>query len=194
MLIEYRIAQLTDVSVLEELIAKSARGLRSGYYAAEQAEGAIGTVFGVDSQLIKDGTYFVAVAEGTIVGCGGWSKRKTLYGGDRAKSGSDPLRDPALEPAMIRAFFVRPDFARKGIGRELLRLSERGAYAEGFRDIEIIATLPGEPLYAACGYTAVERFEITLTNGLPLPLVKMQRAKGSDKPQEPPMNQPKIEQ
>jgi GNAT superfamily N-acetyltransferase len=174
--IEYRAAQLADISALEELIAVSARRLQGDHYSAAQTEGAIGTVFGVDSQLIKDGTYFVAVSGGKIVGCGGWSKRKTLYGADRAKTKPDPLRDPRTEPAMIRAFFIHPEFARRGIGRELVRLSEAGASAEGFREIEIIATLPGEILYSACGYVGVERFDIALTNGLTLPVVRMKRS------------------
>lgn len=175
MQVEFRVAHLGDVPAIEELIPVSARGLRGSYYLPEQTEGAIGTVFGVDTQLIRDGTYFVAMAESRIVGCGGWSKRKTAYGGDSAKRGDDPLRDPSCEPAMIRAFFVHPEFARRGIGREILRLSETAARAAGFRDLEIVATLPGEPLYVACGYVAVERFEIPLANGASLPVVRMTR-------------------
>jgi GNAT superfamily N-acetyltransferase len=171
--IEFRVAHLGDVPAIEKLIPASARGLRGSYYLPEQTEGAIGTVFGVDTQLIRDGTYFVATADARIVGCGGWSKRKTSYGGDSAKRGDDPLRDPGCEPAMIRAFFVHPEFARRGIGREILRLSETAARAAGFRDLEIVATLPGEPLYRACGYVAVRRFEIPLTNGASLPVVQM---------------------
>ena len=173
MQIEFRPALLSDLPELEELIPASARGLRGSYYLPEQTEGAIGTVFGVDTQLIRDGTYFVAIVESRIVGCGGWSKRKALYGG--AKRGDDPLRDPSCEPAMIRAFFVHPDFARRGIGREIMRMSEAAAQAAGFNDIEIVATLPGEPLYAACGYVAVELFEIPLANGASLPVVRMKR-------------------
>ena len=168
---------MTDVSALEELIPISARGLRGNYYTSEQTEGAIDTVFGVDTQLIKDGTYFVAVADFKLVGCGGWSKRKTLYGGDKMRIEEDPLRDPRSDPAMIRAFFVHPGFARQGIGREIMRRSELAAREAGFRDIEIIATLPGEPLYAACGYTVIERFDIPLPNGASLPVVRMKQAK-----------------
>lgn len=175
MRIEYRAAQMPDIPALEELIPLSARELQSSYYAREQIDGAIGTVFGVDTQLIKDGTYFVAIAEGRIVGCGGWSKRKTLYGGDRARKVEDPLRDPRTEPAMIRAFFVHPSFARRGIGREFIRLSETAAFVSGFRRIDIIATLAGEPFYASCGYSVVERFDITLANGVLMPVVRMKR-------------------
>lgn len=175
MQIEYRVAQLDDVPTLEALIPLSARKLQSSVYSSEQLDGAIGTVFGVDTQLIRDGSYFVALVDGKIVGCGGWSRRKTLYGGDRAKKTEDRLRDPRSEPAMTRAFFVHPDFARRGMGRKFLRLSEAAAFAAGFRDIEIIATLAGEPLYAACGYFAAERYSIGLVNGLQMMVVRMKR-------------------
>ncbi len=173
--IEYRLAEISDVAALEPLIAESARGLRGSFYSAAQVDGAIGDVFGVDSQLIKDRTYFVALAGPRLVGCGGWSRRKSLYGGDHARSGEDPLRLPGRDPAMIRAFFVHPEFARHGIGRELLRRSEVAARAAGFDDIEIVATLPGEPLYATCGFTVVQRRDIPLSNGEILPVVRMRR-------------------
>lgn len=181
MALTYRLATLADVPALEALIPLSARHLRHGYYTAAQVEGALGPVFGVDTQLIRDATFFVAVDSSApacparIVGCGGWSQRKTLYGGDRGKTGPDPLRDPATEPAMIRAFFVHPDFARRGIGRRLMELSEAAALAAGFRSIEIVATLPGEPLYVTFAYTAVERFDISLPDGTPLPVVRMRK-------------------
>ena len=176
MKILYRTAQLEDIPALEELIPISARVLQSGYYSTEQLDAAIGTIFGVDSQLIRDGTYLIASVDGRIVGCGGWSQRKALYGGDRLKKAEDPLRDPLHDPAMIRAFFVHPDMARKGIGRELLRLSEVGAAQAGFASIEIVATLAGEPLYLACGYVTVERYSIECAEGLALPVVRMKKA------------------
>jgi len=175
---EYRLASMSDIPALEELIPLSARKLQMGYYSGEQIEGAMGSVFGVDRQLIKDGTYFVAVESGRIVGAGGWSKRKTLYGGDHGKKAEDPLRDPATEPAMIRAFFVHPDHARRGIGRKLLELSEKGAAGAGFSRLEIIATLSGEPLYTSLGYISVERFEIGLANGASMPVVRMKKEQG----------------
>jgi GNAT superfamily N-acetyltransferase len=178
MQLAYRLATLADIPALEELIPLSARKLQLGFYTAEQIEGALGTVFGVDTQLVRDGTYFVATdsdASDRVVGSGGWSKRKTLYGGDRGKTGPDPLRDPATEPAMIRAFFIHPDYARRGIGRRIMELSEAGARAAGFRSIEIVATLPGEPLYATFAYTAVERFAIPLPNGATMPVVRMRK-------------------
>ena len=177
--LEYRLSSLSDIPSLEALIPLSARRLQIGYYSRDQIEGAIGTVFGVDSQLIKDGTYFVAVENGAIVGAGGWSKRKTLYGGDHGKTAEDPLRDPATEPAMIRAFFVDPDHARRGIGRRLLELSEAGAARDGFSRLEIIATLAGEPLYTSLGYDTVERFEIGLANGASMPVVRMKKENAS---------------
>lgn len=176
MAITYRTATLADVSALEPLIALSARELQRGYYSVEQIDGAIGTVFGVDTQLIKDGTYYVAESERAIVGCGGWSRRKTLYGGDRAKAAEDPLRDPHTEPAMIRAFFVHPAFVRRGIGRRFIRQSEAAAIAAGFATIEMVATLAGEPLYTACGYHVVERFDIPLVNGARMAVVRMRRS------------------
>lgn len=174
----YRLATLADVPALEALIPLSARQLQTAHYTPTQIEGAIGTVFGVDSQLIRDGTYFVAEADHRLVGCGGWSQRKTLYGGDRAKTAPDPLRDPATEPAMIRAFFVHPDYARRGIGRRIMELSEAGATAAGFKTIEIVATLPGVPLYASFHYESVERFEITLPNGATMPVERMRKNDG----------------
>jgi GNAT superfamily N-acetyltransferase len=173
--IEYRLALLDDIPSLEKLIPLSARILQADFYSADQIEGALGTVFGVDSQLIRDCTYFVATEADAIVGCGGWSKRRTLYGGDRARTGEDPLRDPATEPAMIRAFFVHPDFARRGIGRRIMEMSEEAALAAGFSNIEIVATLAGAPLYATFAYDVVERFEIALANGASLPVVRMKR-------------------
>jgi len=179
----YRLATLSDIPALEELIPLSARKLQTHHYTPAQIEAALGTVFGVDSQLIRDGTYFVAITPDSsaerIIGCGGWSQRKTLYGGDRAKLSVDPLRDPATEPAMIRAFFVHPDYARRGIGRRIMELSEAAALAAGFRSIEIIATLPGEPLYATFAYTGVDRFDITLPDGTPLPVVRMRKLPSS---------------
>ena len=177
----YRLATLADIPALEELIPLSARKLQTNHYTPAQIEAALGTVFGVDTQLIRDATYFVAfdfsaaTSSGRIVGCGGWSRRKSLYGGDRGKLTADPLRDPATEPAMIRAFFVHPDYARRGIGRRIMELSEAAALAAGFRSIEIIATLPGEPLYATFAYTGFERFAIALPHGETMPVVRMRK-------------------
>jgi GNAT superfamily N-acetyltransferase len=134
-------------------------------------------VFAVDRQLIADGTYFVVEDAGVIAGCGGWSKRKTLFGGDRGRHASeDALLDPACEPARIRAFFVHPRWARRGIGMQILRQCERAAAAAGFTTLELVATLAGVPLYAAGGFDAVEHFEIPLANGGRMPVVRMRKA------------------
>jgi GNAT superfamily N-acetyltransferase len=134
---------------------------------------ALGPVFGVDRQLIRDRTYFVVEDAGRIVGCGGWSKRKTLYGGDRDRAGEDAELDPQLDPARIRAFFVHPDWARQGIGRSILQRCETAAIEAGFHHAELVATLTGEPLYARFGYAVIERYEAPMTAGLSLPVVRM---------------------
>ncbi len=173
MLIQIRLARTEEIPALEQLIAASVRGLSMGYYSPEQIESALLHVFGVDTQLIADGTYFAAELEGQIVGCGGWSKRKTLFGGDQAKEGEDNLLDPVTEPARIRAFFIHPDFARRGIGKQIIKACEQAAAAAGFRRLEMAATLPGEPMYTAIGYAAIERFDLPFPNGISLPLVRM---------------------
>jgi GNAT superfamily N-acetyltransferase len=170
-----RVAQAADVPVLQELIARSARGLSVGYYTPAQTEAAVRYVFGVDSQLIADGTYFVVEEGGAVVACGGWSRRRTLFGGDQAKTAVDPLLDPAIEPARIRAFFVDPRHARQGLGRRLVDECTRAARAAGFRSLELVATLPGEPLYAAAGFTVSERFELTLPGDVRVPVARMRR-------------------
>lgn len=169
----YRLAQLSDIPALEALIALSTHTLQAAYYSPAQIAGALGTVFGVDSQLIHDGSYFVAETDGLPVACGGWSRRRTLYGSDQNKTGPDPLRDPQTEPAMIRAFFVHPDHTRQGIGSHLLHLCEDAAHEAGFQRLEMIATLAGEPLYHACGYAVLDRFDIPLINGHFMPVVRM---------------------
>ena len=136
-------------------------------------EAALGPVFGVDRQLIRDCTYFIVEAAGQIVGCGGWSKRKTLYGGDRHRPGEDAELAPRINPARIRAFFVHPHWARQGIGRTILQYCEAAAIKAGFKKAELVATLAGEPLYARFGYDVVERYEAPMTGGLTLPVVRM---------------------
>jgi len=168
-----RIAQTSDIPVLEALIPLSVRALQAPYYSAAQMDAALGPVFGVDRQLIIDGTYYVVEEGGVIVGCGGWSRRKSLYGGDQARVTADPLLDPTTDPARVRAFFVHPDWARRGIGRAILAMCETAILAAGFRKAELVATLAGEPLYATFGYAATERFDIQLSNGLPLPAIRM---------------------
>lgn len=166
MAITVRLALPQDIPALEQLIPVSVRALSQEYYTPQQIESALIHVFGVDTQLIADGTFFVAETAGQIVGCGGWSKGKTLYGGDQAKSsGPDALLDPASERARVRAFFVHPQWARQGIGSRIMHLCEAAARQAGFTDLELLATLPGEPLYAAFGFDVAERVNVSLPDG-----------------------------
>ncbi len=168
-----RLACENDIPALEELIPLSVRILQAAHYSSAQMEAAIGPVFGVDRQLIRDGTYFVVEHDNKIAGCGGWSRRKTLFGGDRRRTGEDEQLDPKRDSARIRAFFVHPTWARRGIGRSILTTCERAAFEAGFQKAELVATLAGEPLYAAFGYTVAERCEAPMTGGLSLPVVRM---------------------
>jgi GNAT superfamily N-acetyltransferase len=174
--IRVRVATRADVSALDALIPDSVRALSRDYYTPEQIESAIRHVFGVDTQLVDDGTYFVAQHGEALAGCGGWSRRNTLFGGDQMKSGPDPLLDPAREPARIRAFFVRPEFARRGVGSRIMEACVEAARAEGFRSLELAATLPGEPLYRAFGFTALERLDTLLPDYVKIPFIRMGRA------------------
>ncbi|WP_116092062.1 GNAT family N-acetyltransferase [Sphingomonas crusticola] len=147
-----RPARAPDIPVLEPLITASARALSAGFYSAREIEAAIEHVFGVDSDLVADGTYFVAEEEGEIVGCGGWSRQRTLFGGDRFAAREPGYLDPASEAARMRAFFVAPGHARKGVATKLLAACEAAAIAAGFTRGALMATLPGVPFYAAHGY------------------------------------------
>ena len=170
-----RKASCDDIPALEALIQNSVKNLQAAYYSREQIDGALGTIFGVDSQLIKDGTYFIAEVESNIVGCGGWSQRKTLFGGDKAQNKQDELLDPLHEPARIRAFFVHPAWARRGIGSKIMAACEAAAIGIGFSRLELVATLAGEPLYKAHGFDHIEHFEISLYNGAFLPVIRMSK-------------------
>ena len=134
---------------------------------------ALGSVFGVDRQLIQDGTFFVVEQNDAIIGCGGWSRRLSLYGADTGRTEIDPLIDPATGAARVRAFFVHPSFARRGIGRSIMQACETAIREAGFSRVDVVATLAGEPLYASFGYAVTERFEIPLNNELSLPVVRM---------------------
>jgi len=168
-----RLATLKDIPELQQLIALSARGLSTGYYTNGQIESAIRYVFGVDTQLITDGTYYIFEKDNVFAGCGGWSKRNTLYGGDQHKEVEDPLLDPARDAARIRAFFVHPDHARQGIGSLIIRTCEAAALDNGFTRFELGATLPGVPLYTAMGYQPLERIDEVLPDGEVLGIVRM---------------------
>ena len=170
-----RTATEADVPELRHLIAASVRGLSAGFYTPEQVESALVHVFGPDTQLIADGTYFVIEENGAIAASGGWSRRRTHYGGDQMKGDEDPLIDPATEAARIRAFFVHPAWSRRGFGRMLFDTCLAAARAAGFRRLELTATLPGEPLYTALGFVVSERFALPLPGGVELPLTRMTR-------------------
>ncbi len=165
-----------DEDELRQLIQRSARALSAGYYDDAVREAAIVHVFGVDSQLIADGTYFVIDGTAGLLACGGWSRRRTLFGGNQHKSDVDPLLDPAVDAARIRAFFVAPECARRGFGARLMATSAAAAYEAGFRQLELMATLPGVPLYAAYGFVAIEDVTEVVPNGVSIPFVRMRRA------------------
>jgi GNAT superfamily N-acetyltransferase len=216
--INIRLARSEDIPALTSLIQESARILQANYYTSAQIEGALGTVFGVDRQLIQDETYFITESEkcnwagdptsglgvsqlggrpdqtsrapfqdsaNQIIGCGGWSKRKTLYGGDWGKQvEEDRLLDPRIDAAKIRAFFVHPTWARRGIGSRMMEQCESAALEAGFKAIEIIATLAGEPLYRKFGYRVSQQFEILLPNESVLPVIRMVKSFTKTSPDE----------
>ena len=170
-----RKAVFDDIPRLREVIEASVRGLQSTDYTPAQIESALKSVYGVDTQLIADGTYFAVETEanGEIIACGGWSKRKTLYGGDQYVGREDSLLDSASDAAKIRAFFVNPEWARKGIGSLILDACEQAAVAHGFNRLEMGATLSGIPFYRAKGYVELEPQAVPLGNGQELPIVRM---------------------
>jgi GNAT superfamily N-acetyltransferase len=167
-----------DTPALTALIQRSVRQLQKFDYSSEQLELALEVVYGVDSQLMADGTYLAVTPEyqpGQIVGCGGWSRRQTLYGGDCWSHREDSFLDPRRDAAKIRAFFVDPDWSRRGVGSLILEACEAAARAEGFTRLEMGATLTGVPLYAAHGYVERERLSVPLRDGLALPIVRMEK-------------------
>lgn len=173
---QLRIASEDDIPALHALIEASVRVLQAGDYTPAQMEGALGTVLGVDTQLIRDRTYFVAETAGEprrMAGCGGWSCRRTLFGADCAAVREPELLDPATEAAKVRAIFVHPDFARQGLGSLILETVEDAARAAGFRRFEMGSTLTGVPLYRLKGYVEIERITVPLGNGEVLPVVRM---------------------
>jgi N-acetylglutamate synthase-like GNAT family acetyltransferase len=188
--VRIRKAGTADVPALRHLIEASVRELQAEDYTPAQMEGALESVFGLDSKLIEDGTYLVAEArildalsleeentegsdEWVIAGCGGWSKRKTLYGSDHCAGREDTLLDPKHDAAKIRAFFIHPRWARRGVGSTILEACEIAAREAGFTKYEMGATLTGAKLFSAKGYVAAENIEIPLKNGLSLPVVHM---------------------
>ncbi|MEO7999150.1 MAG: GNAT family N-acetyltransferase [Gemmatimonadaceae bacterium] len=171
----FRIATASDIPALQQLIADSVRGLSADYYTPAQIDASLIEVFGVDTQLIEDETYYVMDGTNGPAAAGGWSGRRTLFGGSHMKQSDDPRLDPATEPARIRAFFVHPDYARRGLARELYNTCARAAYSAGFRTFELMATMPGRPLYNALGFVEVEHVQLPMTNNETLPLTRMRR-------------------
>lgn len=175
-----RIARESDIPALHALIEASVRGLQTGDYTLAQIEGALGTALGLDTQLIRDQTFFVldmppieGSSEHKLVGCGGWSKRKTLFGSDNTSLREPDLLDPATDAARVRAIFVHPAVARRGLGSTILSHVEAAAQAAGFRRFEMGSTLTGFPLYRLRGYVEVERVTVPLRNGESIPVIRM---------------------
>ncbi len=173
---QLRPATLADCDSLGDLIAHSARELSRGFYEAAQVEAALRGAFGVDTSLIDDRTYFVAENAGELAGCGGWSRRKTLFGSDHFITRDAALLDPKTEAARIRAFFVHPAWTRKGVGRAILERCETEAADAGFVAFELMATLPGVPFYEACGYRGAAAAHFDLGQGVEIEFLSMKKA------------------
>jgi GNAT superfamily N-acetyltransferase len=168
----HRLARPADISALKPLMADSIRALLKDFLPPQAVEASF-EVMGLDTRLIDDGTYFVIECDDAIAGCGGWSRRNTLFGGDHAAARNDALLDPRNDPARVRAMYTSPHFVRRGVGRLVLSLCESAAASEGFTRAELAATLAGEPLYRACGYQEIERFEAPTSKGIRVPLIRM---------------------
>ena len=170
-----RLALADDIPALKRLMARSIDGLLPGFLEPAQVI-ASREVMGLDTQLIEDATYYVVEIDGAPAGCGGWSRRATLFGGDHSAGRDAALLDPATDAARVRAMYTDPDFVRRGVGRAILDTCEAAAAAEGFTRCEMAATLAGEPLYTACGYHRIEPFEAETSTGVRVPLVRMGKA------------------
>ena len=170
-----RLATPDDLTALSALMKLAINQLQSAFLTPEQVE-ASHEIMGLDTQLILDGTYFLVEAGDRIAGCGGWSRRATLFGGDQTPGRNAALLDPATDAARIRAMYTHPDFARRGVGSLVIRTCEAAAVAEGFRRAEMAATLSGEPLYLAMGYEVIEPFDGQTSRGVVVPLKRMGKA------------------
>ncbi len=171
----HRLATSDDMPALQKLMAAAIRELLPQFLTPEKVEASF-AVMGVDTQLIEDGTYFILEKEGVMAGCGGWSRRATLFGHNNTVGRDARLLDPATEAARIRAMYTAPSFARRGVGRRILELSETAARKEGFARTELAATAGGEPLYRACGYQEIERMEVPIHDGVTVPITRMGKA------------------
>ena len=168
----HRLAQPSDMPALKVLMTAAIRELLPQFLSPEKVEASF-AVMGVDSQLIEDGTYFILEEDGMMAGCGGWSRRATLFGHNHTAGRDSRLLDPKSEPARVRAMYTAPQFVRRGVGRRILELCEAAARAEGFTRAELGATAGGEPLYRACGYVEIERMEVPTPNGVTVPITRM---------------------
>jgi GNAT superfamily N-acetyltransferase len=169
--LSHRLATEADIPALSVVMDAAIAELQRGFLDPDQIASSR-MIMGLDRQLVADRTYFVVESEGCIAGCGGWSRRATLYGGDHTPGRDAALLDPATEPARVRAMYTHPNFARRGVGRLILQLCEAAAQAEGFRRLELMATLSGRALYAQCGYVDIEAIE-DARGGTAVPLVRM---------------------
>jgi GNAT superfamily N-acetyltransferase len=174
----HRSAGLHDIPALKKLMNAAISELLKPFLTADQIEASF-SVMGLDSRLIEDGTYFIIESDGALAGCGGWSRRATLFGGSHTAGRDDALLDPRTDSARVRAMYTHPAFARRGVGRLILDLCEGAAAREGFRHAELAATLAGEPLYRACGYTEIARFEADTPSGVRVPLIRMGKTLGA---------------
>ena len=168
----HRLAVPDDMPALKQLMTAAIRELLPQFLSPEKVEASF-AVMGVDSQLIEDGTYFILEEAGAMAGCGGWSRRATLFGHNHTAGRDSRLLDPKSEPARVRAMYTGPAFVRRGVGRQILALCEAAARAEGFSRAELGATVGGEPLYRACGYVEIERMEVPTPNGVTVPITRM---------------------
>lgn len=171
----HRLATASDMAALTGLMNASIRELLPQFLSPEEVEASF-AVMGLDTVLIEDGTYFVVEHQGELAGCGGWSRRATLFGGNHTKGRDARLLDPRNEPARVRAMYTAPRFARRGVGRLVLKLCEEAARKEGFARVELAATMGGKPLYAACGYQPIEEMQVKTPSGVFVPLVRMGKA------------------
>jgi GNAT superfamily N-acetyltransferase len=168
----HRLALPQDMPALKQLMTAAIRELLPQFLSPEKVEASF-AVMGVDSQLIEDGTYFILEEDGVMAGCGGWSRRATLFGHNHTAGRDSRLLDPKSEPARVRAMYTAPGFVRRGVGRQILELCEAAARAEGFSRAELGATMGGEPLYRACGYVEIERLDVPTPNGVTVPITRM---------------------
>ena len=174
-ILTHRLAVPSDMEALTGLMNAAIRDLLPQFLSLDQVQASF-AVMGLDTVLIEDGTYFVIELDGELAGCGGWSRRATLFGGNHTAGRDARLLDPKTEPARVRAMYTSPRFTRRGVGRKVLSLCEQAARHEGFARVELAATMGGKPLYEACGYQSIEEMVVMTPNGVKVPLLRMGKA------------------